>query len=139
MRYSDSRSPIPPRSVASLGGTTFSLWKREGLPGSWGTPCVHALLLDPGGISTSAHGRVYEPSQTPNFSAQATTGDHASFRLLTATLRRVDVAFRNYQSVGSHEQLISRLNHTACTLAWISIHRVALTGRYAKCLIIGHF
>jgi hypothetical protein len=25
-------------------------WKRQGLPGSWGTPCAHALLLDPGGI-----------------------------------------------------------------------------------------
>ena len=78
---------------------------------------MHALLLDPGGISTSGHGRREEPSETPNVSSHATTADHASFRLLSATLQRVDAAFRLYESVGSHVEVISGLNHTACTLA----------------------
>jgi hypothetical protein len=29
--------------------------RRQGLPGSWGTHCVHALLSDPGGTSAPGH------------------------------------------------------------------------------------
>ena len=34
-----------------------SEWRRQGLPGSWGTPCEHALLSDPGGTSAPGHDR----------------------------------------------------------------------------------
>ena len=48
--------PIPPRSVASLGGTTFPRGDERASQVPEGPHCVHALLSDPGGISTSGHG-----------------------------------------------------------------------------------
>ena len=51
----------PPRVLPGQGylGSGFpnqnSRWKRQGLPGSWGTPWAHALLSDPGGILGSGH------------------------------------------------------------------------------------
>ena len=50
-------------------------------------PCVHALLFDPGGTDRS---RPYSPARA---------------------------AFRHLKNVGSRNAVISRLNHTACTLA----------------------
>jgi len=39
--------------------------ERQGLPGSWGTPCAHALLSDPGGTSTPGqYGASVRPSVT---------------------------------------------------------------------------
>ena len=73
---------------------SFIPWNGQGLPGSWGTPCVHALLSDPGG--TLQPGPVWLS----------------------------DAAFRRRDSVGSRNETLSGLNHTACTLAvYASRHR----------------
>ena len=65
----------------------FSVRRWRGLTGSWGTPCTHALLSDPGGTSAPGHlGAAMLPS-----------------------------AFRD--GVGSHDDTVSGLNHTACVLA----------------------
>jgi hypothetical protein len=60
---------------------------RQDLPGSWAALREHALLFDPGGPNASGH-------------------SDAS-----------DVAFPTVDSVGSAIGHISRLNHTACSLA----------------------
>ena len=80
MRCSDSPPPVRPHFVAFVwpyhardvrfvppvgqrrpsegpgvfgAGCPFRLlgWRKRGLPGSWGNPCDHALLADPGGIA----------------------------------------------------------------------------------------
>jgi len=54
-------------------------WRRQGLPGSWGTPCAHALLSDPDGTSTPGHhGASVLPSVSLTTSAPTTrlTGLH---------------------------------------------------------------
>src|SRR5579859_4962278 len=67
--------------------------RRRGLPGSWGTISVRAPLSDPGGTATPDH------------------------RALALPLQRDDVAFRYFDGVGSHDTLLSGLNHAARTLA----------------------
>jgi len=117
MRYSDSPSPIPPRSVASLGGTTFSLWRREGLPGSWGTPLCACPALRP---RRDLHVRPWALIRLVRDSECFVARDYRRpclFPPPISTLQRLDAAFRLYESVGSHVEVISGLNHTACTLA----------------------
>ena len=64
--------------------------RRQGLPGSWGTPCVHALLSDPGGD------------------------------LCARPSRRFSAAFRYFHHVGSHDHplrgSITRPAHSLSTL-----------------------
>jgi len=52
-------TPLPPGRDADPTGPGISVpvapfrlvtWRRQDLPGSWGTPCEHARLFDPGGI-----------------------------------------------------------------------------------------
>ena len=71
-----------------LPALPFRFLKRrwQGLPGSWGTHCLHALFFDPGGTSAQA------------FSCSG-------------------VAFRSINGVGSRFVVLTRLNHTACSLA----------------------
>ena len=93
MRYSDSLSPIPPRSVAFA--QQYQLVETRGPPRFPGGPhCIHALLSDPGGISTSGHGRMASPdSDYERFVARDYRGPcllHCS----PTPLQRVDTAFR---------------------------------------------
>ncbi len=62
-------------------------WRRTGLPGSLGDLCVHALLFDPGGSAAPARSLSAPLLPSARFKASAPT------------------------------RKLSRLNHTACTLA----------------------
>jgi hypothetical protein len=113
---SDSLPPVPPRFVAfawryralrsslrsrrrpsaTAAGQGFlcpvtprsgPVRRRQGLPGSWGTPLCACPALRP------------------------------RWDLRARPSRRFGTAFRDLKRVGSHDHPFSRLNHTACTLA----------------------
>ncbi len=79
-RQATAASPLPLLVLSVENG---------GPPRSLGSPCVHALLFDPGGTGQARPGL---------------------YSLSRATFRRLE-------NVGSRKAVISGLNHTACTLA----------------------
>ena len=77
--------------------------RRQGLPGSWGTPCVHALLSDPGGTSAPGHlGASVLPSAIFTTSAPTITPYEAqSHGLHTRCLRSVATVTRSHVRLAS--------------------------------------
>ena len=85
---------LPPASGAPPTGLGFGLRspdrslarRRPGLPGPWGTLCVHALLSDPGEISVPGlYGTSMQPSALSTPSALATS-DLTGFHPTACTL-----------------------------------------------------
>lgn len=89
---SDSSSPLPCSLFAPPGSSTDPAVETARSPGFLGNPPVHALLSDPGRIAAP---------------------DHRASPYLCAC----DVAFRTFDCVGSDYVFLTRLHHTACTLA----------------------
>ena len=106
-------------------------WNNKGLPGSWGTPCEHALLSDPGGTSTSGH---CDASMLPSTNLTASAPATLSFRgsitrpaRSLCTLRRV----RYRTPRNTRFRLLAKL----CRVGVIT-HRVPLKGFAVKFLLI---
>ena len=116
MRYSDSLSPIPPRSVAFA--QQYHLVETRGPPRFLGDPnaCMPCSQT-PAGSPRQPVGVWQARTRTTNVSSHATTADHARF---TARQQPYNVSILpsvHPHDVGSHNSLISGLNYTACTLA----------------------
>jgi len=86
-----SRRPSRFASFPSLRDTAHAEATRS--PRFLADPRIRAVFFDPGGTAAPGH------------------------RALCPTHRRFGVAFRTYDDVGSHDSLLSRLNHTARILA----------------------
>ena len=117
MRHSDSPSPIPPRSVASLGGTTLSLWRREGLPGSWRTPPCTCPALRP---RQDLHVRPWALIRAVGDSECFVARDYRRPCLLPPPISNPSTCRCCLPHISKRrlpQRVISGLNHTACTLA----------------------